>query len=477
MKKFFLLLVCTLCVLSCSDDNEDNSLPILDKIVGEWVYDHIDDEGIWETQKFVSSGVFYYSNMSTGGWKFSNDTNDGRYWIEDGNRVTCSCSMNGVSVTFKLTITDITDYSYTAEYNDGATLGRFTYARLIDRLKIKPGEKTTPDYGRLVHATILGYKSHKMDVATVDSSSGEITAVASGHTYIDVVTDQGTAVIEVTSFDEDNMFEDYSFALTKTISEVVEHEGDDYEYRDDEMALVYISDHFLVDTVMYMTGINDKTHVEFVQLMLNNNVSSTQIKKHLAEKNVVIQTTETTSSYITDRTVDRLPVALLYDETHSTLSFFLMKPTDLWPDYTSLLRLTPAEVKNSYGEPYYEDSGVMYFEEKNDYIELVAFSVSPITNTVYAASAFLKVTADYQGALNYLNNKYYYYEEGSDASDNYFAFTDKKTLAESNVGITFHGTDGCITYIDLKSERRSQTAPRSVQSDFYKVVVKKRHRK
>lgn len=473
MKKFFFLLVCTLCILSCNDDNEGNSLPVLDKIVGEWIYDHIDDEGIWEAQKFMPSGVFYYSNISTGGWKFSNDTNDGRYWIEDGNRVTCSYSMNGVSVTLKMTITNITDYSYTAEYNDGATLGTFTYARLIDKQRIKPGQKVVPDYKQLVHAAILGYKSHKTNVATVDPSSGEITAVASGHTYIDVVTDQGTAVIEVISFDEDNMFEDYSFALTKTIPEIVEHEGDDYEHRDDEMALVYVSDHFLVDTVMYMTGLNDKTHVEYVQLILNDNVSSTQIKKHLAEKNAVIQVTETTSSYVTDRKVGRLLVALLYDETQSALSFFLLKPSDLWTDYGSLLRLTPVEVKNRYGEPYYEESGTMYFLEENDYIDLVAFSISPITNVVYAVSAFLKVTADYQSALNYMNNKYYYYEKGSDPTNNYFAFTDKGTLGESNVGITFHGLDGCITYIDLKAERSKQVEMWDAQSWFPEVRVKR----
>ncbi|WP_455663873.1 hypothetical protein [Phocaeicola sp.] len=476
MKKYFFLLVCTLCILSCSNDNEDNSLPVLDKIVGEWVYDHIEDEGIWETQKFVSSGVFYYSNISTGGWKFSNDTKDGRYWVDGGNRITCSCTMEGVSVTFKMTIIDITDYSYTAEYNDGAALGTFTFARLIDKQRIKPGQKVTPDYGQLVHATILGYKSHKMNVATVDSSSGEITAVASGHTYIDVITDQGTAVVEVISFDEDNMFEDYSFALTKTIPEIVEHEGNKYEYRDDEMALVYVVDHFLVDTVTYMTGINDRTHVEYVQLTLNDNVSAAQIKKHLAEKNAVIQVTETTSSYVTGQKVGRLPVALLYDETRSTLSFFLLKPSDLWTDYISFLGLTPAEVKNRYGEPYYEDSETIYFVEENDYIDMVAFSISFVTDKVYAASAFLKVTADYQGALDYLNNKYYYYEKGSDPTDNYFAFTDKKTLDESNVGITFHGGDGCITYIDLKAERRSQAKERSMQSDSYKVLLKRLHR-
>lgn len=473
MKKLFFLLVCTLCIWSCSDDEEDNSLPVLDKIVGEWVYDHVDDQGVWETQKFMSSGVFYYSNTVTGGWKISNDTKDGRYWIEDGNRVTCSCSMDGVSVTFKMKILDITDYSYTAEYNDGATLGTFTYARLIDKLRIKPGQKVTPDYGQLVHTTILGYKSHKTNVATVDPSSGEITAVASGHTYIDVVTDQGTAVIEVISFDEDNMFEDYSFALTKTIPEIIEHEGNDYKYRDDEMALVYVSDHFLVDTVTYMTGINDKTHVEYVQLKLNDNISPTKIKKHLAEKNAVIQVTETTSSYVTDRKVGRLPVALLYDETQSALNFFLLRPSDLWTDYVSLLRLTPVEVKNKYGEPYYENSGTMYFEEENDYIDLVAFSISPVTNTVYAVNAFLKVTADYQSALNYLGNKYYYYEKGSDPTDNYFAFTDKETLGESEVGITFHGLDGCITYIDLKAERSTQTNMRDAQSCFSEIRVKK----
>ena len=76
-KKSFLLLILIgiTTLFSCSSDESDgnNSRQLkVEDIIGEWVYDH-PEEGIWEKQKFMSSGVFYYSNTSLGGWKFSND--------------------------------------------------------------------------------------------------------------------------------------------------------------------------------------------------------------------------------------------------------------------------------------------------------------------------------------------------------------------------------------------------------------------
>jgi hypothetical protein len=44
---------------------------------------------------------------------------------------------------------------------------------------------------------------------------------------------------------------------------------------------------------------------------------------------------------------------------------------------------------------------------------------------------------------------YYFYEKGTVVEDSYYAFTNKKTLDESNIGITFDGRDGLIGFIDL----------------------------
>lgn len=334
MKKnlFLLLMLIGITTLfSCSSDDSEGSgsrqLKVED-IVGEWVYDH-PEEGIWEKQKFMSSGVFYYSNTSLGGWKFSNDTKDGRYSVEGDNRVTMNVVLGGVTTKLMLKVLEITEYAYTAEYTNGnASVGVFTYAKQIGSITVKPNETYTPSYSQSVKANIKSYASHDETIAKVNSNDGTITAISAGHTYIDIVTDQGTAVYEVIVFDDENMFEDYSFAFGKTIQEIVDLKGNDYLYRNDKNGLVYYSTDYLTDTVKYITGAYDKTHVEFVQLYLNDNISKSKIKQYLDGKYELLSSTDNKYSYVTDKVVDGNPIAAIYDSNSSIISFGQILPSD-----------------------------------------------------------------------------------------------------------------------------------------------------
>lgn len=351
MKKnlFLLLMLIGITTLfSCSsDDTEGNGSRQLnvEDIVGEWVYDH-PEEGIWEKQKFMSSGVFYYSNTSLGGWKFSNDTKDGRYSVEGDNRVTMNVVLGGVTTKLMLKVLEITDYAYTAEYTNGnASVGVFTYAKQIGSITVKPNETYTPSYSQSVKANIKSYASHDETIAKVNSNDGTITAISAGHTYIDIVTDQGTAVYEVIVFDDENMFEDYSFAFGKTIQEIVDLKGNDYLYRNDKNGLVYYSTDYLTDTVKYITGAYDKTHVEFVQLYLNDNISKSKIKQYLDGKYELLSSTDNKYSYVTDKVVDGNPIAAIYDSNSSIISFGQILPSDRWTDFAGLFGQTKEFVK------------------------------------------------------------------------------------------------------------------------------------
>lgn len=479
MKKliYFLFAVLSLSLcFSCSTDSESELSPItIDNIVGEWIYDH-PEEGIWEKQKFMPSGVFYYSNTSLGGWKFSNDTEDGRYFIEGDNRISMNVIMGGASIKIMLKILEITDYSYTAEYTNGSTsVGIYTYAKLLGSVNMKPEEKSTPDYSSIQNANIIGYSSHNEKVATIDTRSGEITGIAAGHTYIDVMTDKGTAVYEVIVFDPENMFEDYSFAFGKTIPEIVEIKGENYLGKDDKLGVVYYSDDYLTDTITYMTSLEDEYHVAFVQLSLNDNVSKSAIKSYLDSKYELLTSDNRVYSYITDQVACGFPIAALYNSQEQTLAFTLIKTDDLWPNYTTEFGQTPEKLKVKYGVPLYETDTSIYFTQENEYVEIVAFSFEPDHNKVYASSIFLRSTCDWQKALNYISSQYYYYDKGSDIENNYFAFTDKSTVETSNIGITFDGINGCITYIDLSISRLSQTIPLKNKKDIIFIKGRKTH--
>lgn len=315
------------------------------QLEGVWVYNH-PEKGIWEEQKFLTNGVFYFSNRVTGEFSFSNKLVDGEYKIFDNDQVEFTYSVNGTPFTLTMKVSEITNYSYTADYNDGTSLGTFTYAKLLDSYYMQHGESLQPDYSDYVKVNITGYRSHDEKIAVVNYQNGEITAVSAGRTYIDVVTEEGTAVVEI-------LVDANWTALTKNIG----------KNRDGVVA--------------------------------------------------------------------------------------------------------------EYGQPFYEDaSSIYYMNEDDPTIMILAFSLSASTSNVYAISAFLQENVSFESMFNLLSEEFYYYEKGTKPEESYFAFTNKETLSESNIGITFDWVQGLITFVDLTANQGRNAMNESFM-DLSKEIMEK----
>lgn len=455
MNRLFLCVLACMCFLtSCKESHEELFKLNIDQLEGVWIYDH-PEEGVWEMQKFLPSGVFYYSNMSTGNWKFQNSMNDGRYWIEEDNRVTCQYFVNGVSTKVKMTVLEVTPYSYTAEYNDGATLGKFTYSKLLSTIDLKPGAKATPDYASLVKVDISGFKSHNNNVASVDEY-GNITAEKLGHTYIDVITDEGNAVVEVIVFDRDNMFGDYSDAFGKTIPEVVEIYGNDYSYRDDTNGLAYYLDDYLADELYFITGIYDVEHVEFVQLRLNDNISKTVIISHLNEKYTPLYDSDDIYFYKTDQTADDYPIIIIYDSNEAKISYSQLKPSDRWEDFSYMFGESDNAVnKKMEGSGYeYLFSDYSYSKNGSDYYSINnstdAFMVGFVFNSENKMCEYWVYL--YEDYMNYANDiltwlKSRYVLSTSETNKSKYVFYDK----QNRIRVVFDLT-GYVSYTDTEQK-------------------------
>ena len=324
---FLILFISVFGLVACNPDPdpEDDGLKA-DLLVGEWVYNN-PEEGTWEKQKFLSNGVFYFSNRVIGEYNFSNKMVDGEYNIFDKDQVELSYAINDVPFFITMKVFEISDYSYTAEYNDGSSLGVFTYAKLLNSYEMQHGESLKPNYTDYVKVNISAYRSQDEEIATVDKQTGEITAVSAGRTYIDVVTDEGTAVVEI-----------------------------------------------------------------------------------------------------------------LVDANWTALTQNMGKDRD--------------GVVAEYGLPFYEDASNIYYMYDNDPTTLIlAFSLSKSTNKVYAISVFLQEGVYFNSIFNLLSEEFYYYEKGSKPEEYYFAFTNKETLSESNIGITLNWIEGLITFVDLTANQ------------------------
>lgn len=495
MKKNLLYFVAMIFLAACSDNdnNVDDENNIGDKepisaatlIVGEWVYDN-PSEGIWEKQEFRSNGKLTYSALTLNPY-VRVDNAEGNYYYTTGDyKLTLNYSNIMGGTTYQdVVIKSIEQYSYTGTFynDDNSYVGEYTYNKLVGECKINVGERFSPNYADMIKdANITSYTTNNTDIANVDMNTGEIIAQKAGVTYIKAHTDKGDAVVEVVVVDPDNLIPDFSSALNmnettvkRTFTEFCTYSpslynrvcypirGNDYT----DMVIIWIDDDKNVESVQVevkTTSIpNDEQREKDIHAFLSSKYS-------YQEKN-----TNGIYIYFDFSQPNILPMAIFYSPSQNLIEYKKIEDTtnNLLPEYTQDLGKSSSELLSYYGEPFYETSNSLYFMQDNDFIEFVAFSLNS-SDKVYAISALLKSNCDWQEVLTYMNDKFYYYEKGSDASNNFFAFTNNSSLEASNIGITFDGINGLITYVDLSSSNQSKVSILKETRNFIPITTKAR---
>lgn len=483
MKKLILFFACVCMLVSCSKDDNvviDNTP---EKIIGEWVYDN-PDNGIWEKQKFLSNMKFYLSYLYMNPFATQENAEGTYYYTEDSKKFTYTYQdVLGGRTYQDAVIENINDYSYTASFynDDNTSSGRYTYHKLLDVVNLAFGESETPKYAILIpNININVFKSNNEDIATVNSSTGEITAGSkAGRTYINVITDEGIAYVEVNVTDPDNLIPDYSSALNMNEEEVKKQWPNFCVYATPVSNCIHypIVGYDYADMIMVWLDNSknvERVHVSVKTTVVGDSEREVAIHKYLSEKYDYQSSDNGIYIYI-DRSQSQLPMAIYYSPKENLIEYQKIEINDLWEDYTNYFGKTANDLNKVYGEPFYQDATSLYYLQDNEYIDFVSFSLKSETLKVYAVSAFLKNGCDWQEALNYLNRKYYYYEKGSQVSDNYFAFTNKKNLSESNIGITFDGKNRLITYVDLTANNTKTIKVESILTKTKKIRTLPNH--
>lgn len=484
MKKFLLAIVCLVGFVACDDDEKVivSGTSTSEMIVGEWVYDN-PDIGRWEKQKFLNNMVFYYSCFNLNPYLDLDNMEGTYYYTQKDKKFTFTYANVLGGVTYQdAVIENISKYSYTATYynDDASYTGKYTYHRLIDDVQICYGESVTPKYNRLITDTdIRTFLSNDTEIAEVDPVSGAITAGnKAGVTYVSVVTNDGDAYVEVVVVDPDNLFPDYSLALNMNEAHAKQVWPDYCVYAGpfftDRIGYPVRGNAYAKMVTMWL---DDNRNIESVQVELKSSTQDieTEIHGFLSAKYEYQSQTDGIYMYFDFSQPDVLPLAVYYSPSLNLVEYQKIEVAkDLWPDYTNGFGMTADELKESYGAPFYESGNSLCFMQENDYVDFVAFSLSSATNTVYASSAFLKTDCDWQEALNFLNRKYFYYEKGSEPDDNFFAFTNNSILEASNIGITFNGNEGLVTYVDLTASRHTSLSTSVLMSEQTHDILKVR---
>ena len=215
MQKALWCFLCAILFVACvNNDNDsignpgnDSTIVVTsDLLIGEWVVDYAEDspEGYsWEIIKFQESGIMYFSNYSDKKNIHHNYVN-GTYHI-NGNLIATNCQL-GFSDLYStqnsdIKVISISPYELNAELVVHDSINQHIannhYKKVVGKIEI--GHKDTlPDYQRLIPTgTITGYKSHNGYIVNADERTGVMKGVWAGSTYVDIITDEGTAVIQV----------------------------------------------------------------------------------------------------------------------------------------------------------------------------------------------------------------------------------------------------------------------------------------
>ena len=449
----------------------DPSLNLSKAIIGKWIW----DASYWEEMNFLENGKIYYSNIDVARGIY-NENASGDYTIDDDNdRITLKVVPNGgTQMTVIMEMKAINKFSFTAKFylTNGETTGTFTYARQIDSIELGDDETRQPDYKSIVgEGTIItGYKSHNSKIVEVDSATGELTAKMGGKTYVDIVTDEGTAVIEVfvKNFMEFN-YEDFiginKQGVTNTFGTLYTTSGNyiKYDYRKgsnadkqgkildshwDQISFLFDSKTSLVKTIS-LTARKDVwfTPEEMTEFLshkyhYNENGSSGDIK-----------------AFTNKEKIEEATVGIAWDTANGLLTFekidsnadIISNYESKNGEYSSLLGKDKSTIVGKLGNnAFYATSTDLWYlgEDVNamDY-KYVIFSLDEPTTRAYSISLYLSENPNFEEVKEYLTAKFHVYEKGTNSEQ--LAFIDGEEVSNSTMGITVDLVNGLITYVDL----------------------------
>ena len=377
-------------------------------------------------------------------------------------------------MTMIMSMTTINKFSFTAKFylTNGESTGTVTYARQIDAIELGDDEIKQPDYKSIVgeETLISSFKSHNSKIVEVDSETGELTAKMGGKTYVDIITDEGTAVIEVfvkkfVEFNYEGFIGINKQGVTNTFGTLYTTSGNyiKYDYRKgskadmqgkildshwDQISFLFDSTTGLVKTVSLLA----RKDVWFTPEEMTEYLS---YKYHYNEK----ESTSETKAFTNNEKLEEATVGITWDTTNGLLSFknvdsnaeIISNYEYKNGEYSSFLGKDKSTIVNKLGNnAFYVTSTDLWYTgdavNAKDY-KYVIFSLDEPTTSAYSISLYLNPNPDYDEIKEYLTAKYYVFEKGTNAEQ--LAFIDAEDLSNSTMGITVDLVNGLISFVDL----------------------------
>lgn len=425
-------------------------------VVGTWIYDNLSDKE-WQRAKFIADGYIHVEWATKDSYNLD-ETAQGNYTINDHTVKFTVSTPYGIQFNQIWETEEINDFTWTYKaFSDGADVGKYTAQKLLESVSIELGETYDPNYKTLIaDYEITGYSSHNKKIADVNSSSGQITAISKGRTYIDVITSKGAGVIEV-NIEGGAIPYDFQDCIGQSASKVRDILGSE-PYYEDETIITYKNLTSSIDlagvSIDSWTGL-----VKGIAITYNSTVNTSQVTSVLDATFIPFesQTTETFKAYMDSKNRADATVGVTWNIATLQLTYVNLA-TDLFRDYSVLMDMTKQQVLSKMGknpDSSNEQSQSFFFYDKKG-VSIVSAYYTDFINVydkVVSVVTMLDGTQSVEDVTSFLKKKYSYYPEYSSESELVFISEGHK------MEIYYTPADKMIMYISVS--KPSNTSAKS----------------
>lgn len=289
-------------------------------VVGTWIYD-MPAEKEWQTTTFVSDG-FVDAKWANPYSYNTIEIANGYYTLTDKDCVFSVTTPYNMTLNQKWVTEEINDFIWTYQcYSDNQSVGKYTGHRLLGTVTLNPGETTTPEYSNLTFDyDVVGYSSNAVSIATVNTETGEITAIDYGRTYINVNTAKGAGYFEV-NVEKPVIPYDFAKCVGVSLTKVKEVLGSNPDYSTSTMIA-----YFNPTTTIDMIAVSFDASTGFskgVSITYNKTVDTSAITAELDKTYIpfMSQTTATFKAYMNSDKKENATLGITWDITELTLTF------------------------------------------------------------------------------------------------------------------------------------------------------------
>lgn len=289
-------------------------------VVGTWIYD-MPSEKEWQTTTFVSDG--YVDVKWANPYSYNTiETANGYYSLTDNDCVFSVTTPYNMTINQKWVTEEINDFIWRYQcFSDNQSVGKYTGHRLLGTVTLKPGEISTPEYSNLTFGyDVVGYSSNAVSIASVNSETGEITAVDYGRTYVNVNTTNGAGYFEV-NVEMPVIPYDFAKCVGVNLSKVKEVLGSNPDY-----STSTIITYFNPTTTIDMIGVSFDASTGLskgVSITYNKTVNTSAVTAELDKTYIPFasQTTDTYKAYMNSDKREDATLGVTWDITELTLTY------------------------------------------------------------------------------------------------------------------------------------------------------------